>query len=392
MEKVNAVEVLYISLNQTIPFIGKLWLAAFILLRVFVLLFAGFPLFWDEGDRFVCNTIHPGCASVCFDVFAPLSLCRLGFLHLMFVCLPTILYVTHHTHRVLTALTCRYFTQEPTLPLKLQKPNVGGTKLSTGEGFAGRFTGQYLLHLILRVFLELAFGVGHYILFGFSVRRDFLCLQPPCSPAVECFTSRPTEKAFLLQWMMGNIVLSVILSIAEMWLVLRGSIQHRKRKAEEENEGKMKSNEGQKRDFFSKENNEKVPSSPSSTPFPFKKRKPSDDPILTPSLTPKSSLSPWSEAGRAHTPSCSHTLTPEEASEQEGSEVVLCSAERLRQWKGRYAKNVGVKAPLASNSAKAAPWSPAPKHVWQARQYTPVPTMTEHTSDSSESQDRKAWV
>uniref|UniRef100_A0A3B4EMK5 Gap junction protein n=1 Tax=Pygocentrus nattereri TaxID=42514 RepID=A0A3B4EMK5_PYGNA len=289
-------------------------------------LFAGFPLFWDEGDRFVCNTIHPGCASVCFDVFAPLSLCRLGFLHLMFVCLPTILYVTHHTHRVLTALTCRYFTQEPTLPLKLQKPNVGGTKLSTGEGFAGRFTGQYLLHLILRVFLELAFGVGHYILFGFSVRRDFLCLQPPCSPAVECFTSRPTEKAFLLQWMMGNIVLSVILSIAEMWLVLRGSIQHRKRKAEEENEGKMKSNEGQKRDFFSKENNEKV-------------------------------LSPWSEAGRAHTPSCSHTLTPEEASEQEGSEVVLCSAERLRQWKGRYAKNVGVKAPLASNSAKAAPWT-----------------------------------
>ncbi|KAL6467931.1 hypothetical protein MHYP_G00236080 [Metynnis hypsauchen] len=385
MEKVNAVEVLYISLNQTIPFIGKLWLAAFILLRVSVLLFAGFPLFWDEGDHFVCNTIHPGCASVCFDVFAPLSLCRLGFLHLMFVCLPTILYVTHHTHRVLTALTCRYFTQERTLPLKLQKPNLGRTKLSTDEGFVGSFTGPYLLHLILRVFLELAFGVGHYFLFGFSVRRDFLCLQPPCSPAVECFTSRPTEKTFLLQWMMCNAVLSVILSIAEMWLVLRGSIQHRKWKAEEENEGKM---EGQKRDFSSKENNEKVTVSPSSAPFPFRKRKPSDDPIFTPSLTPKPSVSPWIEAGRAHTPSCSHTLTPEEASEQEGSEVVLCSAERMRQWKGRCAKNGRVKAPLTSNL----PWSPAPKHVWQAGQYTPVPTMTEHTSDCSESQDRKAWV
>ncbi|KAL7851279.1 hypothetical protein AOLI_G00216350 [Acnodon oligacanthus] len=392
MEKVNAVEVLYISLNQTIPFIGKLWLVAFVLLRVFVLLFAGFPLFWDEGDRFVCNNIHPGCASVCFDVFAPLSLCRLGFLHLVFVCLPTILYVTHHTHRVLTALTCCYFAQERTLPLKLQTPNLGGTELSTDEGFVGRFTGPYLLHLILRVFLELAFGVGHYFLFGFSVRRDFLCLQPPCSPAVECITSRPTEKTFLLQWMMGNAVLSVILSIAEMWLVLRGSIQHRKEKAEEESEGKMKSYEGQKRDFISKENNEKVPVSPSSAPVPFRKRKPCDNPILTPSLTPKSSLSPWSEAGRAYTPSCSHTLTPEEASEQEISEVVLCSAERLRQWKGRCAKNGRVQALLTSNSAKEKPWSLAPKHVWQAGRYTPVPTMTEHTSDSSESQDRKAWV
>ncbi|XP_036412777.1 gap junction Cx32.2 protein-like [Colossoma macropomum] len=392
MEEVNAVEILYISLNQTIPFIGKVWLAAFVLLRVFVLLFAGFPLFWDEGDRFVCNTIHPGCASVCFDAFAPLSLCRFGFLHLVFVCLPTILYVTHHTHRVLTALTCRYFTQKHTLPLKLQKPCLGGTKLSTDKGFVGCFTGLYLLQLILRVFLELAFGVGHYLLFGFSVRRDFLCLQPPCSPAVECFTTRPTEKTFLLQWMLSNTVLSVILSVAEMWLVLRGSIRHRKRKAEEENEGRMNSSERQKSDFMSKGNNEKVPVSPSSAPFPFRKRKPSDDPILTPSLTPKSSLSPWSEAGRAHTPSCSHTLTPEEASEQEGSEVVLCSAERMRQWKGRCAKNGRVKAPLTSNWAKAEPWSPAPKHAWQAREYIPVTTMAEHTSDSSESQDRKGWV
>ncbi|XP_072525592.1 gap junction Cx32.2 protein-like [Salminus brasiliensis] len=388
MDKVNVVEVLFISLNRNIPLIGKLWLTVFLFFRVFILLFAGFPLFWDEGERFMCNTIHPSCTNICFDAFAPLSLCRFGFLHLVCVCLPTALYMMHHTQRVLTALTRQYFVQEH----HLQIPTPGGSKHTDDRVPGGGPMGLYLLQLILRVFLEVAFGAGQYFLFGVSVRREFLCLQASCSPAVECFTSRPTEKTFLLQWMLANAVLSVILSTAELSLVLRDSVQEKRdrnrlslegKEEEEGDEGARKRGEIEKNYFNC--------NGSSSAPLPFRKRKPNEDPTLTPWVAPK-----WSNAGHIplHLSSCAPA--PDGGFGKEDSRAVLCSAGTIKLWNGHCRENGSMTtllpSMLTSNTEKLEEWNPNPARPWRAGQYTPATTNTEHTSDSGESQDNKAWV
>ncbi|XP_030629208.1 gap junction delta-4 protein-like [Chanos chanos] len=232
MVQMKAVELIFITLNHNITFIGKLWLVLFIFLRVVVLIFAGFPLFHDEEERFVCNTIQPGCVNMCYDLFAPLSLCRFWFLHMVFLCVPPAVYSTYHTHGVLSRLNHHSAYTDT---------SSGGTNIHSPIGAGGTFTGAYLLHLGLRMFLEVFFGMGQCFLFGLSARQTFTCSQMPCA-SVECFTSRPTEKSFLQQRMLGNVVLSLLISVADLLCVLRQESGKRRGLREgEERERKMRS-------------------------------------------------------------------------------------------------------------------------------------------------------
>ncbi|KAG9278228.1 gap junction delta-4 protein-like [Astyanax mexicanus] len=389
MDRVNVVDALFISLNQNITFIGKLWLTVFLLFRVFILLFAGFPLFWDEGERFMCNTIHPGCANMCLDAFSPFSLCRFGFLHLVCVCLPTVLYIMHHIHQILTGITRRYYVQEH----KIQIPHLGGSELDTdGVPPGGKAKGLYLLKLILRICLELAFGAGQYFLFGTSVKQDFLCLQAPCSPAVECITSRPTEKTFLLQWMLGNVVLSVILSTAELLIVLRRSARTKRDRTITSDGMKVEKREGTKKNS-EREKANSISNGSCSTPLPFLKRKPNNDPTLTLWLTPKFNISPFNEVG--HTPSHPSSnpgppRTPDHSKESR-------SAEEVKLWNNHCGKNGSANTlfPLKLTSVTQRDcdeWCPTPTRRWRAGRDTPATTTTGRASDSSGSHDIKAWV
>ncbi|KAE8290545.1 Gap junction delta-4 protein Connexin-40.1 [Larimichthys crocea] len=71
----GAMNLLFITISHNVSFMGKTWWMLMLVLRLLVLLLAGFTLFIDEQERFVCNTIQPGCSNVCFDVFAPSFLC-----------------------------------------------------------------------------------------------------------------------------------------------------------------------------------------------------------------------------------------------------------------------------------------------------------------------------
>uniref|UniRef100_A0A3Q3W628 Gap junction protein n=1 Tax=Mola mola TaxID=94237 RepID=A0A3Q3W628_MOLML len=232
----NASEVIFISLNHSITLM-KVWLTVMIFLRILVLLFAGYPMYQDEQERFVCNTIQPGCANTCYDLFSPISLFRFWLVQLVTLCLPYIIFIVYVVHKVSNELTVHlnFSGHVKAFPLfqihqgSLSKASAN--KVMTERGWTWCFTGAYSLHLLFRTLLEAGFGAAHYYLFGFYIPRRFLCQHPPCTTQVDCYISRPTEKTVMLNFMLGIAALSLFLNILDFICTIKRSVvQKSKRK------------------------------------------------------------------------------------------------------------------------------------------------------------------
>ncbi|XP_062954800.1 gap junction delta-4 protein [Cynocephalus volans] len=212
MEGLDLLGFLIITLNCNVTMVGKIWLIFMVLLRVVAVVLAGYPVYQDEQERFVCNTLQPGCANVCYDIFSPVSLLRFWLIQSVSVLLPDAVFSVYVLHQgaVLAALGPRR--------------SHGGPVLSAAEGRCpGRcqlsvpdFSCGYIAHLSLRILLEAAFGALHYLLFGFLVPKTFSCTQSPCTSVVDCYVSRPTEKSILTLFIWAVGALSLLLSVADL--------------------------------------------------------------------------------------------------------------------------------------------------------------------------------
>uniref|UniRef100_A0A8P0NLJ7 Gap junction protein n=1 Tax=Canis lupus familiaris TaxID=9615 RepID=A0A8P0NLJ7_CANLF len=199
MERLDLLGFLLITFNCNVTIVGKIWLIFAILLRMVVLLSAGAPVYQDEQERFVCNTLQPGCANVCYDAFSPVSQLRFWLLQSLAALLPSALFCAYVLHRG-AALAAR--------GLGLGGRDAGGPRdLPVPDLSRG-----YVVHLSLRVLTEAAFGASHYLLFGLAVPARVPCAQPPCSGVVDCYVSRPTEKALLALLMGAASALSLLLN------------------------------------------------------------------------------------------------------------------------------------------------------------------------------------
>ncbi|XP_059182486.1 gap junction delta-4 protein [Centropristis striata] len=229
----SASEVIFISVNHNITLMGKVWLIVMIFLRICILLFAGYPLYQDEQERFVCNTIQPGCANVCYDHFSPISLFRFWLVQLITLCLPSMIFIIYVVHKVSNCLTVDLgqtkalfkVHQEP-----LSKTSVNKLPLVAEPGWARCFTGAYLLHLLFRTLLEAGFGAAHYYLFGFYIPRRFLCQHPPCTTQVDCYISRPTEKTVMLNFMLCVAALSLFLNALDFICAIKRSVRQKSKR------------------------------------------------------------------------------------------------------------------------------------------------------------------
>ncbi|OBS64781.1 hypothetical protein A6R68_06679, partial [Neotoma lepida] len=175
-----------------------LWLVVAVLLRMLVVVLAGSPIYQDEQERFVCNTLQPGCANVCYDLFSPVSPLRFWLVQSLALLLPSAVFGAY-------ALHC-------------------GAKLAAEGACRPRvpdLSAAYLVHLLLRTLLEAALASLHYLLFGFSVPNRISCSRVPCSGAVDCYVSRPTEKSLLMLFVWAVSALSFLLSLADLLCSLR---------------------------------------------------------------------------------------------------------------------------------------------------------------------------
>lgn len=215
---------------------GKMWLIVMIFLRLLMLLFAGYPLYQDEQERFVCNTIQPGCPNVCYDLFSPISLFRFWLVQLITLCLPYIVFIIYVVHKVSNGLTVDLNSSGHVKAMPLfkihqelfNKMPINKMSLEAQQrGWAWCFTGAYILHLMFRTLLEAAFGAAHYYLFGFSIPKRFLCQHPPCTTQVDCYTSRPTEKTVMLNFMLAVAALSLFLNLLDFICTIKCSVKQK---------------------------------------------------------------------------------------------------------------------------------------------------------------------
>ncbi|XP_071347671.1 gap junction delta-4 protein-like [Trachinotus anak] len=239
MRMTGARDLLFITISHNVSFMGKTWWMLMLVLRLLVILLAGFPLFSDEQERFICNTIQPGCSNVCFDVFAPVSVLRLWLFHLILLCLPHALFATYIVHKLFSHVewtgALHFDRSQGGSPFTLE--NLSSSREQSlhkaplhdlpREWGTPRFYCAYVLAVILRILLEVVFGAGQFFLFGLSVPKSFLCYEAPCTSGVECYISRPTEKALMLNFMLGVASLSILLSLVDLVSSMKAMVRWR---------------------------------------------------------------------------------------------------------------------------------------------------------------------
>lgn len=238
-------------------FVGKIWLTVLIVFRIVLTAVGGESIYYDEQSKFVCNSAQPGCENVCYDAFAPLSHVRFWVFQIILVATPSLMYLGYAVNKI-----ARSEEKAGGSPRRKQKkPYLTGRQqhraLEEAEGDheedpmiyemaevdqnsvskAGSPEGQdkskvrhdgrqrirrdglmriYVLQLLARSVLEVAFLCGQYALYGFAVPPSYECTDSPCPHRVDCFVSRPTEKTIFLLIMYAVSMLCLALNIWEL--------------------------------------------------------------------------------------------------------------------------------------------------------------------------------
>ncbi|XP_023651595.1 connexin 27.5 isoform X2 [Paramormyrops kingsleyae] len=209
------------GVNRHSTGIGRIWLSVLFLFRLLVLVVAAESAWGDEKSGFTCNTEQPGCNSVCYDHFFPISHIRLWALQLILVSTPALLVAMHVAHR-------RHIDKK-----MLKISGRGSPKdLEQIKNQKFKITGAlwwtYMISLFFRVFFEAAFMYIFYMIYpGYKMFRLVKCDSYPCPNTVDCFVSRPTEKTIFTVFMLAVSGVCILLNIAEgIFLVGRACSRH----------------------------------------------------------------------------------------------------------------------------------------------------------------------
>ncbi|XP_037365722.1 gap junction delta-4 protein [Talpa occidentalis] len=233
MEHVDLLGFLIVTLNCNVTFVGKIWLIFMILLRMGVIILAGSPVYQDEQERFVCNTLQPGCSNVCYDIFSPVSHLRFWLIQSVSTLLPSTVFSIYVLHR--GAMLAAHGPCGPDGSPGAHEPSdrtPGDRRCSQScrEGshlIVPDLSSGYIVHLFLRTVLEAAFGALQYLFFGFLVPKRFSCTHSPCTSVVDCYISRPTEKSIMMLFIWAVSALSLLLSVADLICSLQRRMSRR---------------------------------------------------------------------------------------------------------------------------------------------------------------------
>lgn len=212
--------------------VGKVWLTVLFIFRMLVLGTAAESSWGDEQSDFMCDTRQPGCENVCYDKAFPISHIRYWVLQIIFVSTPSLVYMAHAMHTVRTEEKRKMKEAEMRAKVirnsgdpyhQQEYPVAEKAELSSREESSGRILLQgrllntYVYSILIRVTMEVAFIVGQYILYGIFLQTLYTCHRDPCPHPVNCYVSRPTEKNVFIIFMLAVAVLSLFLSLAELY-------------------------------------------------------------------------------------------------------------------------------------------------------------------------------
>lgn len=101
------------------------------------------------------------------------------------------------------------------------------TKSNGKISIRGCLLRSYVLHLIAKIVLEVLFIVGQYFLFGLTLQTRYVCARFPCPHKIDCFLSRPTEKSVIIWFMLVAAIVSLILSVVELFYLCVKGVKER---------------------------------------------------------------------------------------------------------------------------------------------------------------------
>ncbi|KAM4602464.1 gap junction protein delta 6 [Polymixia lowei] len=279
------------AVHQHSTMIGRLWLTVMVIFRLLVVAVATEDVYADEQEMFVCNTLQPGCSTVCYDAFAPISQPRFWVFHIISVSTPSLCFIVYTWHNlsklpqnvsrrqgrglgavpggdaggdggreaydrscdsdscsvrshkhlghslanVLEGITNQSLQKlDPNNVVSLTQARPQNDREAKGEGpgvAGGVLSKCYVFHVCLRAILEVGFILAQWMLFGFRVPVHFLCSSTPCTQPVDCYVSRPTEKTIFLLFMFCVGVFCILLNLLELnhlgWKKIRRAVRLR---------------------------------------------------------------------------------------------------------------------------------------------------------------------
>lgn len=267
------------AVHQHSTMIGRLWLTVMVIFRLLIVAVATEDVYTDEQEMFVCNTLQPGCSTVCYDAFAPISQPRFWVFHIISVSTPSLCFIIYTWHNlsklphnttqrlgqglcnipeqggpdvrqdvgqetydrscdsdscsirshkhlghsladVLEGITAQNLEKgDPNKVVSLNQARACPLREGNAEGHmvsGGVLSKCYVFHVCLRAVLEVGFVLAQWKLFGFQVPVHFLCNSAPCSQPVDCYVSRPTEKTIFLLFMFCVGVFCILLNLLEL--------------------------------------------------------------------------------------------------------------------------------------------------------------------------------
>eukprot|EP00064_Thunnus_orientalis_P004497 superscaffoldBa00000408_g4509 len=267
------------AVHQHSTMIGRLWLTVMVIFRLLIVAVATEDVYTDEQEMFVCNTLQPGCSTVCYDAFAPISQPRFWVFHIISVSTPSLCFIIYTWHNlsklphnasqrqgqgqgdftgqagpdvgrdsgreaydrscdsdscsirshkhlghsladVLEGITTQSLQRgDPNNMVSFSQARACTYKEGIAEGHivsGGVLSKCYVFHVCLRAVLEVGFVLAQWKLFGFQVPVHFLCSSAPCSQPVDCYISRPTEKTIFLLFMFCVGVFCILLNLLEL--------------------------------------------------------------------------------------------------------------------------------------------------------------------------------
>jgi len=254
------------ALHYSTP-LSYAWLFLLFTFRSFIVAVVGGSVYGDESGNFKCDTNQPGCQNVCFNRFSPISHLRFWAFQLLFVCLPTIIFMgfaqfelakvnllksqTEEENAKITANETyfgsnTYYSNKKKLEKKCARYGVDKLKKKTTiakEGVVNvawtpRIRTIFIVHLIARFGMECLFIYLSYLLqqqqskktglAAMWVPEKYECthgefeMNSACSQntLIPCWVSRPWEKTIFMLYMTIVSIVSAIICIVEFVYVL----------------------------------------------------------------------------------------------------------------------------------------------------------------------------
>ncbi|XP_040195581.1 gap junction alpha-2 protein-like [Rana temporaria] len=194
--------------------VGRAWLPILFIIRVLMAFIAETSVWKDEESLFVCNTQQPGCATLCYGHLHRFTHPQYWFLQLILVTAPTLLLMAY-------SLTRPEGSKAACDDWIAMESSQEGKSFSTKPLIASSISKKYyILSLLFKLILEIAFLVGYWYFVDFHVSEQYSCKNYPCPHKVECFYPDAFKKNVFIIIMLSLTGVSILLLMLELILLL----------------------------------------------------------------------------------------------------------------------------------------------------------------------------